>query len=76
MNGMGIDLKYVFIPMEIANFSNSMGCITDMRLKLKYQIKGLIWYSEYLSADYELISKEDKKFDFRKRKFITVYCKK
>ena len=56
-----------FIPMEAFNISNSMGIITDICLKLRYQIKGGLYYSEYATADYELISQDNKKFDFRAR---------
>lgn len=53
-----------FIPMELINISNSTGIITDMRLKLRYPIKWLFHYSEYLTGDFELISQKDKNFDF------------
>lgn len=56
-----------FIPMELANISNSMGIVTDMRLKVKYQIKGLLYYSEYLTGDYELIPQDNENFDFSAR---------
>lgn len=56
-----------FIPMELINISNSTGIITDMRLKLRYPIKWLFHYSEYLTGDFELISQKDKNFDFSAR---------
>lgn len=53
-----------FVPMEVINISNSMGIVTNMRLKINYQIKGHIHYSEYATADFELIAQNKKKFDF------------
>lgn len=56
-----------FIPMEVFNISNSMGIITDMRLKLRYRIKGAVHYSEYVWGELELISQDSKKFDYQAR---------
>lgn len=56
-----------FVPMELINISNSVGIITDMRLKLRYPITRFFHYSEYLTGDFELISPKDKKFDFSAR---------
>lgn len=56
-----------FIPMRVVNISNSMGIVTNMRLKLKYQIKGVLSYSEYVIGEFELISENDKKFDHSAR---------
>ncbi len=65
-DGNRYEIRY-FFPIELINTSNSIGIVTDMRLKLKYHINGLIYYSEYLSADYELIPENDEQFDFRAR---------
>ncbi|MBD5548144.1 MAG: hypothetical protein HDQ97_12205 [Lachnospiraceae bacterium] len=56
-----------FVPMEIINISNSMGLVTNMRLKLIYQIKGHLHYFEFATGDFELISQDKKKFDFNVR---------
>lgn len=56
-----------FVPMKVVNLSNSIGIITNMRLKLKYPIKGLIQYSEYLPGEFELISSKNEHFDFSAR---------
>lgn len=56
-----------FVPMEIINISNSMGIVTNMRLKIRYQMKGHIYYFEYATGDFELISQDKKKFDFNAR---------
>lgn len=65
-DGDRYEIRY-FIPIELINTSNSIGIVTDMRLKLKYHIKGPIYYFEYLSGDYELIPQNDEQFDFSAR---------
>lgn len=56
-----------FVPMELVNISNSVGIVTDMRLKLTYQITGVVHYSEYVNGEFVLISQDDKKFHFQAR---------
>lgn len=55
-----------FIPMEVFNISNSMGIITDMRLEIRYRMKA-VHYSEYVWGEFDLISKDSKKFDYQAR---------
>lgn len=56
-----------FVPMELVNISNTVGIVTDMRLKLNYQIMGPIHYSEYVYGEHVLISQDDKQFTFQAR---------
>ena len=56
-----------FVPMEIINISNSVGIVTNMRLKIRYKINGYFHYFECATGDFELISQDRKKFDFNAR---------
>jgi hypothetical protein len=56
-----------FLPIKFVNNSNSIGLISNMRIKVKYHFWGPIWLSEYYSCDYELYNRKSEGFTYDAR---------
>ncbi|MCM3131217.1 hypothetical protein M3629_00370 [Paenibacillus polysaccharolyticus] len=56
---------FIFLPLRIANSSNSIGKIDSMRMKLIYENKLLAPIYEIFPVDFELISENDESFSHR-----------
>ncbi|CAM4279727.1 hypothetical protein [Saccharibacillus endophyticus] len=56
---------FIFLPLKIANSSNSIGKIESMRMKLIYENKLMASIYEIFPVDFELIPENHKNFSYK-----------